>query len=310
MQIKDVEYFMAIVEAGSFSAAADKLFISQPALSQHVKKIENELGIQLFDRSKRSVVLTEAGKIFRQEGRQLLQVHSRLLGRISMLGFSEKETVRFGISPFYSRHYLPELLPALIKAYPMLKYEVTENYSYMIEKALLEKELDFVLVPLLPKNPLLVYEPVYQESILLAVPKDSYINEFAIPSNTGLPYMELQRLQDASFISLKSVQKFTEFTNRIFEQTEFTPNIVCETMNWDALNTLVSTGLGVGFVPDLLIKQLDENVRPKYYRLLPEASRMYAIAYRRSDGLSGTAKCVVEVFKEAFRNRTVAEYIR
>ncbi len=306
MNFRDIEYFIAIVDAKTFSAAAENLFISQPALSQHIRKLEDELGMPLFDRSKRTVELTETGALFLQEGRQMLQSYRRMQKRIAKLKYPPSETVHFGISPFYSRHYLPLLLPPLISAHPSLKYEVMEDYSYNIERALLDGKLDFCLVPLLPQNPELTYEAVYQETILLAIPKDSDINDLAIPTNTGLPYMDLRNVRNEPFVALRSVQKFTEFTNRIFEQAGFTPNIVCETMNWDALNMMVSSGLGVGFVPNLVIHQLDASIRPRYYRLLPDAQRTYTIAYRRGDSPSGPAQLVLDVFREAFRRYVIA----
>lgn len=307
MNFKDIEYFLAIVDAKTFSAAADNLFISQPALSQHIKKLEDELGLPLFDRKKRVVELTEAGTLFLQECRLLQQSYNRMLKRISKLKYPPNEIVHFGISPFYSRHYLPLLLPPLIQAHPTLKYEVMENYSYHIEQAVLDGKLDFCLVPFLPQNPMLSYEAVYQETILLAIPKDSPINDLAIPTNTGLPYMDLQNVRNEPFVALRSVQKFTEFTNRIFEQAGFTPQIVCETMNWDALNMMVSNGLGIGFVPNLVINQLDTSICPRYYRLLPDAQRTYTIAYRRAEPLSNSAQLVIDVFRETFRNMYISK---
>ena len=309
MQLKGIEYFITIAETGSFTAAADKLFISQPALSQQVRKLEDEIGVKLFDRSKHSATLTPAGELFLQEGKRILQIYDQLLQRMFLLEHPAEEVVRFGISPFYSRHYLPLLLPPLVKACPTLRYEVTENYSYLIEKALIEGTLDFCLVPLLPQNERLSYEPVYQETILLAVPRDSPVNRFSMTVG-GIRCMDLRNVKDEPFVALKSVQKFSEYSFQLCQQAGFTPNIVCETMNWDALNRLVSTGMGVGFVPDILEDQLDEGIRPQYYRLLPPAQRIYTIAYRKGDELSDAARRMVDVFRRVFsarqRNRRTA----
>ena len=209
--------------------------------------------------------------------------------------------MRFGISPFYSRYYLPLLLPPLINQYPHLRYEIMENYSSVIERAIIDGKLDFCLVPLLPKNPLLVYEPIYQETILLAVPKDSPVNKSAF-SVDHVNYIDLQAVRNVPFIALKSVQKVSEYSKQLCEHAGFTPSILCETMNWDTLNQLVSTGLGVGFVPDLLVNQLEEDIRPCYYHLLPEARRVYTIAYRQGDTLSPSARIMIEVFRREFNH--------
>lgn len=301
MQFKEIQYFITIVQTGTFTAAAEQLYISQPALSQHIRRLEDEVGAKLFDRSKHSAELTEAGKLFLQEGKRLLLIHDQLLRRISDIEHPVEEVVRFGISPFYSRCYLPALIPPLVEAHPSIKYEVTEDYSYVIEAAVADGKLDFCLVPLLPENPLLSYELIYQESILLAVPRDSLLNEFAIPAN-GLPYMDLRHAAREPFIALKSVQKFSDFGLELCRQAGFTPNIVCAIMNWDTINMLVSSGLGVGFVPDLLVNQLGEEQRPRYYRLLSDAKRSYTIAWRKDEPLPPTARLVIESFRATFRN--------
>lgn len=304
MQLKAMEYFVEIVESGSFSAASEKLFISQPALSQQIKKLEEEVGTVLFDRSRHPIQLTEAGNLFLREGKRILQIYDQLLRNIALLENHTEDVVRFGISPFYSRHYLPFLLPPLIGAYPAIKYEIMEEYSYLIEQALIDGKLDFCMVPLLPQNPFLTYEPIYHETILLAVPKDSPVNRFAVPAKDGLPYMDLANVQKEPFIALKSVQKFTNFSKELCARAGFTPDVVCETMNWDALNMLVSTGLGIGFVPDILVDQLEEGIRPRYYRLSPQAQRVYTIAHRQGDTLSKPAKLMVEVFRKAFQRQS------
>lgn len=304
MRLKSIEYFITIVETGSFTKAAETLYISQPALSQQIKKLEDHVGAKLFDRSKHSAELSQAGILFLQEGRRIVQIYNQVVQRISQLEHPTEEVIRFGISPFYSRYYLPALLPPLINAHPTLRYEVTENYSFVIEKALIEGKLDFCMVPLLPKNPMLVYEPIYRETILLAVPKDSPVNQFAYSVN-GIDYIDLKDVRQEPFIALKPIQKISEYSLHLCEQAGFSPTIICETMNWDTLNKLVSTGLGVGFVPDLLIDQLEEDIRPRYYHLLPDAQRIYTIAYRQGDTLSSSALVMVEVFRQAFRDLAI-----
>ncbi len=307
MQFKSIQYFMEVARLGSFTAAAEALFISQPALSQQIKKLEDEVGAQLFDRSRHTAELTEAGTLFLQEGKRILQIYDQVLRHIAAMENPIADVVRFGISPFYSRYYLPRLLPPLVAAHPALKYEVTEDYSYVIESAVIEGKLDFCLVPLEPKNPLLSYETIYQESILLAVPRDSLVNEFAVPAN-GIPYLDLKYAARENFIALKSVQKFSDFGRELCRQAGFEPNVVCELMNWDTLNMLVSTGLGVGFVPDLLIGQMEEERRPRYYRLLSDARRAYTIARRKEETPPASVRMVIESFRSTFQNLEQARF--
>ena len=107
MQIKSFQYFIAITETPTLSAAAEKLFISQPALSQQVKKIEEEVGTPLFSRKGHSMTLTPAGNAFLLCARRILQSYEAMKREITVLGNAERDTVNMGFSPFYSQHYLP-----------------------------------------------------------------------------------------------------------------------------------------------------------------------------------------------------------
>ena len=122
MRLRSIEYFLAIVREGSFSAAAEKLYISQSALSQQIKKLERELGGTLFDRSKHTAELTDVGALFVEDGGQILQIYQHTLRRIREIQDPAAGMVRFGISPFYSRYYLPSILPPLHRQYPDIKY--------------------------------------------------------------------------------------------------------------------------------------------------------------------------------------------
>lgn len=300
MQFSLIEAFITIVEKGSFSAAAEKLFISQPALSQQIKKLEKEIGVKLFDRSKHNAELTDAGRLFLEKGKQILEIYDRFIQQACSMEQYFNETVHFGISPFYSRHYLPKLLSTLIKDYPSLHFEVMEDYSSVIEGALLDGKLDFCMVPLNPKNPAINYVPVYTESIMLAVPKDSPVNKYAVNID-GVDCIDLKYVKDEPFVALKPVQKFFSHSQQLCQKAGFSPKIVCQTMNWDALTELVSAGQGVGLVVNLCASQTADKSSPCYYHLIPEAQRIYSIAYRADGELSPAAHKMIEIFQNIFR---------
>ena len=111
MDFKALEYICAISEAKTISQAAKNLFISQPALSQFLSKLERELGTPIFDRSGNMMTLTSAGEILVRDGSKLLLSRNEMLHRVAELSDERAETLRFGVSPFYSKYYLPLLFP-------------------------------------------------------------------------------------------------------------------------------------------------------------------------------------------------------
>ena len=148
MTFKTIEYVLAVYETGSFSRAAQQLFISQPALSQAIRKTEEELGAAIFVRDTHSVRLTAAGELLVREGRELLAKRNELKTRISGLSAARNDIIRLGISPFYSKYYLPAVLPYFSRYFPSVRLEITEEISVVLEQQVVDGMLDFCFVPL------------------------------------------------------------------------------------------------------------------------------------------------------------------
>lgn len=300
MYIKTIKYVAAIAQEGSFSKAAEKLYISQPALSKCIKKLEDELNTPLFERKGNILELTVAGEVFVRDASSILQLYEKMLRRIANLANMYEDTVHFGISPFYSKYYLSRILPSLYANHPAIKVEVCEEHSSTLEQMIINGQLDFCTVPMNPVNPQLEYQVIHQEEIFLAVPKNHPVNAYITPS-PGIPYIDLKLVKNEPFIALKKVQKFTEMSQRLCDNAGFTPKVVYETLNWDTVNMFIASGLGVGFVPEILIKSNDSKNQPNYYRLMsPISSRPYAIAYYKGKKLSAAALTIMDYFKEHF----------
>lgn len=301
MTFKTIEYVIAVNEAGSFSRAAQQLFISQPALSQAIAKAEKELGVEFFARDTHSLRLTAAGELLVREGRELLRQRDELKIRISGLSAARHDVIRLGISPFYSKYYLPAVLPYFSRHFPSVRLEITEEISVVLEQQVIDGILDLCFVPLKPENPRLCYEVIHVEEILLAVPRDSAVNAHATPS-PGMPYIDLRCFENEPFIALKSIQKFNDMSARLCQEAGFKPRVVYETLNWDTVNLLAASGIGVGFVPDVLMRHFPPESGPIYYHLLgQDVLRPYAVAYKKGGALSPLARQLVEIFRDNIR---------
>ncbi len=298
MTFKTIEYMLAILEEGGFSRAAQRLYISQPALSQAIRKAEEEIGTPLFVRDTRSIHLTAAGELLVREGRELIKQRDDLVHHLAGMSSSQRETIRFGISPFYSKYYLPVVLPYFSDNFPASHLKVTEEISVTLEQMVIDGELDLCFVPLEPQNPRLNYEIIHVEEILLAVPPQHLLHAHATVSTGATPYIDLSLFAQEPFIALKPVQKFNSMNERLCSAAGFTPHVVYETLNWDTVNILAANGIGVGFVPDILRAASMYNRRPKYYRLMGmDTSRAYAVAYKKGMELSSLERQLVELFR-------------
>ena len=305
MNIRSFQYFITISEKPTLCAAAEALYISQPALSQQIRKIEEEVGTQLFIRKGHAMTLTPAGEAFLLCSRRIVQFYEAMQREVKMLSMAEKDTVHMGISPFYSQHYLPRILPPFLQQNPQINVDIVEEISVNLENKLLTGELDFCALPLYPKNEQLEYETIYHEKILLAVPRNHPINS-NYPTDAlktkNYPSIDLALMKNEPFIGLKKIQKFSAIGLRLCEEAGFIPRTICETMNWETVHLMIASGLGVGFVPEILIGNVaDSGICPCYYQLSSPVYRDYALVHRPGAILSDAANILQESLRAFFR---------
>lgn len=299
MDTKALKYILTIYEERSFTRAAEKLYISQPALSQYIRKLETTLRAPIFLRDGQTLTLTPAGEVIIRDGRQLLAQHEALDAKLAAMIQARHETIRFGISPFYSKYYLPHVMPAFSTQNPNIKLQVTEEISVNLEALAAEGRLDLCFVPIEPRHPSLIYRQVLKEEIYLAVPAGHRVNSLATPS-TGTPYLELAHLRGEPFVMLRRQQKFMQMCNALLLQAGVEPEIAYETLNWDTVNVMVASGIGVGFVPEVLVRLYRDDKRLRYYRIAGvDTCRDYAVAYHKDQTLSYPALKLVDQFIDA-----------
>lgn len=296
MDFKAIEYLCAIVEAKTISQAAKNLFISQPALSQYVAKIERDLGTPVFIRNGHAMALTSAGEILVREGRALMAEREKMLSHIASLSDQAQEVIRFGISPFYSKYYLPLLIPYYREHYPHVKLDIVEMSSTALEDEVLAQRLDFCFIPAEPMRDGLAYQPICMEEIMIGIPPGHPANKHITPS-PGIPYLDISVIKDEPFVALIPSLKFSRMSQRILRHFGITPDTVYETTNWDTVCMLVAKGVGVGFLPEVLMHMhLHE---PNFYRIAGlDSTRAYAVVYAKGKHLSHAALNLINIFIE------------
>ena len=222
MEIRNLQYFIAVVEANGFSEAARRLNVSQPAITQCVQKMEAELNTPLLVRGK-TITTTPAGEMVYTQGKEIVEAERKLRGEVEELIHPGDAVFHIGMSPFYSKHYMPSIFVDLMKKMPEVKVNLVEDISVELEKRLLNGALDFGFVPEEPKVEGLDYRPFCIEEILLGVPKESPINQYATPSPT-LPYLDLRYVQNMPFISLRNIQKISPLLDKLCEKVNISRN--------------------------------------------------------------------------------------
>ena len=293
MNILSFDYVKTIAKYGTISKAAEMLFISQPALSQSLNKLEKNLGVKLFIRQGNRMILTDAGAAFVEEGTSILQINERLKERLDFISSGKKEIVRLGLSRFYNK--LPAILQDFVTNHPGVQFEITEGMTLDLETLFSKGELDLCIIPSSNFSSLHKHRTLFKEEILLVIPPNSSLNQYAI-KNGDLPCYNLKYLKDSPFVSLTSNQRVYNLGIELCEKAGFKPQILCTVFGYDTLLMLVSMGLGVGFVSSLQKETLLRMPNPpKCYHILSDqpVTREYVLLI--NDNISNLASELADI---------------
>ena len=138
--------FLAVAERLSLSKAADELFISQPAVTNHIKALENKLNIALFERKGNKVYLTKAGKVTYAQLKKIMQQYAELEFELGRMNDTFKGTLRIGASSTISQYLIPQVIAAFHKRYPAIQLFLFNGNSFQMEQKLLENEIEVAFV--------------------------------------------------------------------------------------------------------------------------------------------------------------------
>lgn len=171
MDMKQLRYFVMVAEELSFSRAAEKLNMSQPPLSQHIKLLEEELGVVLLNRTRREVKLTDAGAVFLRESRLLLGQMRTAVGAAVRAGQSDAGVLRLGVATSALFNVLPRLLAMIKQAYPGVEVSVVDMQSHDQVSAVTHGQMDIGIVHVRPDRSKLMRVPVLREPLAVVLPE-------------------------------------------------------------------------------------------------------------------------------------------
>lgn len=189
MNLKHAQYMMTILQEGSITAAAKKLFISQPSLSQMVKLVETNLGTPVFNRSADSLTLTPAGEKYMEAASQILAIHTNLTREIEEIQAEEHGKIKFGIPIQRGMLLLPLALPRFFQQYPHVKIEIFEQGSSLMENMVLNGTVDLACMTTVARHEELSYHLLENEELVLLASKSTQLAS-RIPDGTPISVTE------------------------------------------------------------------------------------------------------------------------
>ena len=227
MNIKHAQYMLTVLQEGSITNAAKKLYISQPSLSQMIKLVENNLGTPIFNRNTDPITLTFAGEKYIAAAKQILTINNNLQKEIDEINHEDHGVIRLGIPVQRAMQVLPYILPKFKERYPFVTIEVHEHGSATTESLVLEGGVDFACLTTYPKHEELEYILVETEDLVLFTSKNSNIAK-RIPDGTPI---DITEAKDEPFVNLKSGHSVRTTQDRLFVQKDIQPNVILETIS-------------------------------------------------------------------------------
>ena len=248
MELRHLRYFVVVAEEQNVTRAAERLHVSQPPLSRQIHDLEEELGVELFRRTAKSLALTEAGKIFLREARAVLLRADQAVETVRVAGKNCQGHIRLGYAPSLTARFLPEALRSFGIAWPGVKFSLHDLSSAECMQRLVAGKLDLALTvePSGRSKPGLGFEKLGTTSILCAVG--------SLHPLARKRFVSTAQLKDEAFVvyAAEDYPEYVAWFRKFCRAAGFRPRIAGEYDGATGLITAVESGRGIAFVASTL----------------------------------------------------------
>ena len=252
MNIRQLEYFLETARQQSFSKAAAILHVSQPAISEMIKNLEDELGVILLHRNAKKLELTDAGETVRKQAEQIVTLFNNLPGSLQSPSPLQKGKIRIGIPPITASTIFPRLLGEFKRRHPNIDLHLYEFGSKKIRHAVNEGALDLGVVCSLPDRGDHLEVLPFIDDPLQVIMHPAH----PLASQTELPFAALK---NEGFVMYSEDFSLHDQILARCKLAGFQPIILCETSQREFMTQMVAAGLGVALLPKQICRQLDPS---------------------------------------------------
>ncbi|WP_374078352.1 LysR family transcriptional regulator [Bdellovibrio bacteriovorus] len=272
MDIDVLKYFKIVARTGNMSRAAQELHVSQPTLTVAMKKLEDLLGVTLFERSKKGVTLTPSGLQIYQYSDQMVELWEEMLREAGSLDQTVKGTIRLGVHPSVARYTLPVFLPSLLKEHPQLNIQLMHDLSRNVLQMIRDSFVDVGLVMNPEKHPDLVIKEICEDEVTVWKKKGSAISDTLIyDPNLFQAQTILERLQ----------KKGVRYSRKI------------PSSNLEVIASLLQVGAGHAILPKRVILANTASIEEAHEQITSFKDSL-CLVYRPSLKRTATGKAFIE----------------
>ncbi len=292
MELRQLEYFQMASRLKNITRAAERLRVSQPNITVAIKKLEAELGIQLFDRSQKQLSLTPEGAVFLNRIELALRNIQDAVLEVNDYKQLQKGTIKIGIPSMIGAYLFPKIFSSFQRKYSHLDVYLYEEGSMKIREQLERDELDFGIVIISDASPSLQLLPMSTNQILACVPESHPLAEKSSLCIQDMADTDLIMLKEGSFLRHRVLQKL--------KAASITPNIVLESNQIETIKGLVSSGVGIAYLLDFIVEGTPG------IKALPMSEPIFVdvgLAWKKDRYISKAAQSFIDFCKNTLKKR-------
>ena len=311
MNFLHLKYFLTVAEELNITRAAERLYISQQSLSNHISNLERELEVKLFTRSPK-LSLTYAGDLLVQTATQILGLQSQYLSKVGDINRQYLGVLRVGISHTCGLALLPSILPRFRTEFPMVDFSLFEGNSSQLEEELSHGRLDLIICfqPIMLEGVEVV--PLIEDRLMLAVPRLFTQRVFGERAEEMRRQFaggaDISAFHQAPFILLKRGNRVRSIVDQYLNRSFFKPKIILETENTVTTLAMAKADVGIVFCPELFLRTIHipaaqaTTDRLDLFPLTdPATVSRLVVGYRQDRPLSQFAQRFILITQEVLR---------
>lgn len=292
MDIRQLQYLIEIERQGSISRASQQLHLTQPTLSKMIKNLEEELGLVLFDRSTRKLIVTDAGRIVLAHAKMIMNALADLHAALDDLKQFRQGQFNLGLPPVIGSSFFPSIISRFQQQHPGIAIQIVEEGGKEIEHMITEGALDLGVVVMPVRNPAIDHIPLVSRKLNLVV-------------YPGHPLAERNgiRLQELAGERLILFRRGFNLYDRVADacrEAGFEPKVVHESSQWDMIGEMVAARLGIAFLPETICRKLDSRQIVVIERTEPVIHWDLALIWRKDAYLSHATKAWIDFVRREF----------
>ena len=292
MELRQLEYFQMASRLRNITRAAERLRVSQPNITVAIKKLEAELGIQLFDRSQKQLSLTPEGAVFLNRVELALRNIQDAVLEVNDYKQLQKGTINIGIPPMMGAYLFPKIFSSFQHRHAHLDIYLHEEGSVSIREQLERDELDFGIIIISGASQNLQLLSMSRNQIVCCVPETSPLAKKSTITWDDIAEENIVMLKEGSFLRQTILQNM--------KAVGITPNIVLESNQVVTLKGLIASGVGIGFLLDMVVGDTPG------VKAIPLADPLFVdvgLAWKKDRYISKAAQSFIDFCKDLLKER-------